>query len=91
MMNHRQVASTRIAEYDPWRQRAFVALRASEEKAPGPELVADTVLKIAAVKTPRLRYIVGQQARLVTRLRRFLPAGLYEQGVRRAFRLEREA
>jgi NAD(P)-dependent dehydrogenase (short-subunit alcohol dehydrogenase family) len=43
MMNHRQVAAGRIAYYDPWRQRAYDAVRASEEKAPGPELVAKTV------------------------------------------------
>jgi NAD(P)-dependent dehydrogenase (short-subunit alcohol dehydrogenase family) len=91
MMNHRQVAARRIAEYDPWRQRGYDAVRASEEKAPGPELVANTVLEVAASKAPRLRYVVGPQAKLVTGLRRFLPAKLYEQGVRRNFRLDREA
>ena len=90
MMSHRQVAARRIAEYDPWRQRAYEAIRTSEAKAPGPELVANTVLRIAASKTPRLRYVVGQPAKFVTRLRRFLPAGAYEQGVRRTFRLDRE-
>lgn len=90
MMNNRQVAAGRIAEYDPWRQRAYDAIRASEEKSPGPELVADTVLKIAASKKPRLRYVVGQQAKFVTRLRRFLPEAAFEQGVRSTFRLDRE-
>ena len=70
--------------------QAYDAIRASEEKGPGPELVADTVLKIAASKTPRLRYVVGQQAKFVTRLRRFLPAGAFEQGVRSTFRLDQE-
>jgi NAD(P)-dependent dehydrogenase (short-subunit alcohol dehydrogenase family) len=87
MMNHRQVAAGRIAEYDPWRQRAYDAIRASEEKGPGPELVANTVLKIAGSKKPRLRYVVGQQAKLVTGLRRFLPEAAFEQGVRSTFRL----
>jgi NAD(P)-dependent dehydrogenase (short-subunit alcohol dehydrogenase family) len=90
MANHRQAVGGRIAEYDPWRQRALDAIRAFEEKAPGPELVANTVLEIAVSKAPRLRYVVGQQAKLATRLRRFLPAGAYEQGVRRTFRLDRE-
>ena len=90
MMNHRQVAAGPIAAYDPWRQRAYDAIRAFEEKGPGPELVADTVLTIAASKTPRLRYVVGQQAKFVTRLRRFLPEGAFEQGVRGTFRLDKE-
>lgn len=89
MMNNRQVAVGRIAEYDPWRRRAFDAIQASERNGPGPELVADAVLKIAASRTPRLRYVVGKQARFVTRLRQFLPEGAFEQGVRGTFRLDR--
>ena len=90
MMSNRQVAAGRISAYDGWRERAYNAVRASEEKGPGPELVADTVLKIAASKTPRLRYVVGQPAKFVTRLRRFLPEGAFEQGVRSTFRLDQK-
>jgi NAD(P)-dependent dehydrogenase (short-subunit alcohol dehydrogenase family) len=85
MMNHRQLAAHRLAEYDPWRQRALNAIRAQEEKGPGPEVVAETLLDIVSSKTPRLRYLIGRQAKTVTRLRRFLPAGMYEYGVRRTF------
>ena len=87
MTNHRQVGVTRSAEYDPWRQRALEAIRAHEEKAPGPELVAERVLAILSSATPRLRYLVGSQAKSVARLRRFLPAGVYERGVRLTFSL----
>ena len=90
MTSHRQVTAERIAEYDPWRQRSFDAIRAYEEKGPGPELVAETVLRIAASKAPRLRYLTGRQARVVTGLRRFLPAGAFEQGARSTFRLDRK-
>ncbi len=90
MMNNRQVAAGRIAEYDAWRQRAYDAIRAFEEKGPGPELVADTILKIAGSETPRLRYVVGQQAKFVTRLRWLLPEGAFEQGLRSTFRLGHE-
>jgi NAD(P)-dependent dehydrogenase (short-subunit alcohol dehydrogenase family) len=86
---NRQVGAKRMTEYDPWRQRAFNAIRAQEENAPGPELVVETVLEIISSKTPRLRYLIGQQAKSVARLRRFLPAGLYEQGVRRTFSLDK--
>jgi NAD(P)-dependent dehydrogenase (short-subunit alcohol dehydrogenase family) len=90
MMNNRQEAAGPIAAYDPWRKRAYDAIRAFEEKGPGPELVADTVLRIAGSKRPRLRYVVGQQAKLVTGLRWFLPERALEQGVRSTFRLDRE-
>jgi NAD(P)-dependent dehydrogenase (short-subunit alcohol dehydrogenase family) len=85
MMTHRQLGASRIAEYDEWRQRALDAIRAHEEKGPGPEVVAETLLDILSSKAPRLRYLVGGQAKSVARLRRFLPAGLYESGVRRNF------
>jgi NAD(P)-dependent dehydrogenase (short-subunit alcohol dehydrogenase family) len=89
MMNNRQVGADQITEYDPWRKRALNAIRASEEKGPGPELVAQTLLEIVSSKTPRLRYLIGKQAKSVARLRWFLPAGMYEQGVRRTFDLDR--
>jgi NAD(P)-dependent dehydrogenase (short-subunit alcohol dehydrogenase family) len=89
MMNHRQVGANRIPEYDPWRQRALNAIRGHEEKGPGPQLVAETLLEIVSSDTPRLRYLIGQQARSVARLRRFLPAGMFLQGVRRTFSLDK--
>ena len=89
MMNHRQAAANRMTEYEPWQQRALVAIRAYEEKGPGPERVAETLLEIISSSNPRLRYLIGQQAKSVARLRRFLPARMYEQGVRRTFSLDR--
>jgi hypothetical protein len=88
MMSNRQVAATRIGEYEPWRQRALDAIRGQEEQGPGPELAAETLLEIASSDAPRLRYPIGQQAKSVSRLRRFLPEGMYEQGVRRTFALD---
>jgi NAD(P)-dependent dehydrogenase (short-subunit alcohol dehydrogenase family) len=85
MMSHRQLAARRIDEYDDWRQRALNAVRAYEEKGPGPDAVAETLLEIVSSKNPRLRYLIGGQAKLVTLLRWCLPAGLYESGVRRTF------
>jgi NAD(P)-dependent dehydrogenase (short-subunit alcohol dehydrogenase family) len=85
MMHHRQRAANQLAEYDPWRQRALNAIRAHEEKGPGAEMVAETLLQIVSSKKPRLRYLIGGQANTVARLRRFLPAGMFEGGVRRTF------
>jgi len=89
MMHHRQVAANRLVDYDQWRERALTAIRASEERGPGPELVTRTLLEIVSNPTPRLRHLIGRQAKWVTRLRRFLPARLYEQGVRSTFSLDR--
>ena len=89
MMNHRQVAAKKIADYDPWRQRAFDAIRDAEEKGPGPDAVAETLFEIISSDAPRLRYAIGSQAKFVVRLRRFLPFSLYELGVRRTFWLDK--
>jgi NAD(P)-dependent dehydrogenase (short-subunit alcohol dehydrogenase family) len=89
MMNHRQLGVNRVSAYDPWRQRALDAIRVHEENGPGAELVAETLLEIISSATPRLRYLIGQQAKSIVRLRRFLPAGMYERGVRRTFSLDR--
>jgi NAD(P)-dependent dehydrogenase (short-subunit alcohol dehydrogenase family) len=88
MMDKRQVPATTIAAYDPWRQRAFKAIRDLEEKAPGPELVAGTIRDILAAKKPRFRYLIGSQARNTSRLRWLLPEALYEDGKRKVFRLD---
>lgn len=57
--------------------------------APGPELVAQTILSIIASKTPRFRYLIGRQARVATRLQRFLPERAYEWGKRSTFGLNK--
>jgi NAD(P)-dependent dehydrogenase (short-subunit alcohol dehydrogenase family) len=88
MMNKRHVSTAQLKEYDPMRQRAFNAIRNHEQKAPGPELVSHTILSIIASKTPRLRYVIGRQAKFATRLQRFLPEGVYERGKRSTFSLD---
>ena len=89
MMNKRQVSTVQLEDYNLWRQRAFDAIRNHEQKAPGPELVAQTILRIIDTRTPRLRYPIGSQAKFTTRLQRFLPAGTYERGVRSTFSLDK--
>lgn len=88
MKAHRQRTAERIADYDAMRENALDAVAAQEERAPGAELVARMVLEVVRSERPRLRYLVGGQARSVARLRRFLPAGMFEQGLRRNYRLD---
>jgi NAD(P)-dependent dehydrogenase (short-subunit alcohol dehydrogenase family) len=89
MMNKREVSTTQLEEYDRWRQRAFDAIRNHEQEAPGPELVAETILKIIASKNPRLRYVIGRQAKFTTLLQQWLPEGAYEKGKRSTFELDK--
>jgi NAD(P)-dependent dehydrogenase (short-subunit alcohol dehydrogenase family) len=88
MRAHRQQAADRIEEYDSGRENAYAVFLRDEERGPPAEVIADAVLGILRSRRPRLRYVVGQQARRTVRLRRFLPASLYERGLRRAFRLD---
>jgi NAD(P)-dependent dehydrogenase (short-subunit alcohol dehydrogenase family) len=88
MIAHRQMAAHQLEVYDAGQQRALTAVRNDEAKGPGPELVAGTVLKIITSRSPRLRYVIGRQAKLVSRLRQFLPEGVYQQAVRRNFGLD---
>lgn len=87
MKHKRQVSAGQIPDYDQWRQRAFTSIRAQEEKGPGPQLVAESVLRIASSAAPRLRYLVGSQANFVARLMWLLPAGVYERAKMGSFGL----
>lgn len=87
MMQHRQVVSRRIEGYDLLRQRAFDAIRESEMQGSGPELVAKAIQYIIASKKPRLRYVVGQEARMVSALKILFPEWMFEKAVQNAFSL----
>jgi short-subunit dehydrogenase len=87
MMEHRQISREQVADYAAWRQQAFDAVLASERKGPGPELVAQTIRSAIESGKPRLRYVTGREAKLVSRLRRWLPEAAFENGVRRNFKL----
>jgi NAD(P)-dependent dehydrogenase (short-subunit alcohol dehydrogenase family) len=89
MMNKRQVSAAQLKEYELRRQRAFTAIRDQEQKAPGAELVSQTILRIITSKKPRLRYLIGAQAKVATRLQRFLPEAAYEWGKRSTFKLDK--
>jgi NAD(P)-dependent dehydrogenase (short-subunit alcohol dehydrogenase family) len=91
MMDKRLAVAERIGDYEPWRQRAFKAVRDAEEKGLRPERVAEAVSKILASPAPRLRYMVGGQAHVISRLKRFFPERAFEMGARSTFKLDRDA
>jgi NAD(P)-dependent dehydrogenase (short-subunit alcohol dehydrogenase family) len=80
-----------MPEYSPWRERFFRAMQRYEQKAPGPEAVAEVFARIVASKHPRLRNTVTKEAMLFPLLRRILPASTFEGGVRSGFKIDKAA
>src|SRR5215510_10599967 len=79
-------AEGRIDAYAAQRQRTAAVITHSTNTAPGPKLVAEEVLR-AIEGRYRMRRPVGQ-ATLLSRLRRLLPARLFEPSLRKVFKLD---
>ena len=58
------------------------------EKADPPTVVADVVLKAARSTKPKLRYTAGATAGRLRLLRKFAPAGLMDEGIRKNLRID---
>ena len=79
-------AEGRIDAYAPQRQRTAAVITRDTNAAPEPKLVAEEVLR--SIEGPyRMRRPVGQ-AVLLSKLRRLLPARLFEPSLRKAFALD---
>jgi len=66
-------------------QLAEKARQAGEQAKLMPEAVARLIMGVIQNPRPRLRYLVGTQARLVITLRRWLPERLFENFIMRQF------
>jgi hypothetical protein len=86
------VASNRradaMSEYSPWRERALKTMDELEERAPGPAVVADVVMRLVNSEQPPLHNPVTRD--VLPLLRRVLPQPLYERGIRFGFHLDAE-
>jgi NAD(P)-dependent dehydrogenase (short-subunit alcohol dehydrogenase family) len=58
-------------------------VREAMDRAEGPDVVAEVVLKAAKAKHPRLRYTAGKAAARLSMLRSYAPAFLVDSGVRK--------
>jgi len=76
-----------LPEYAKWREAGLAAMAEFERKAPGPEVVAACVSKVVRAAKPKLRNRVTREATMFSFLRWLLPAGAFEAGVRRGFKL----
>jgi NAD(P)-dependent dehydrogenase (short-subunit alcohol dehydrogenase family) len=79
--------ATGMAAYAAARARAYDAIQDYDRRAPGPEVVARKVVAIANDRHPSLRNPITRQTKRVTLLKRMLPSGAFEAGVRRTFKL----
>jgi len=69
-------------------ERCMVQIRDDMVSAPGPGLVADTLLRIVQQRRPPVRKLLGRNAFLVSLRRRLLPDWLSLTLIRRHFRLD---
>ena len=73
--------------YADERKRLTAAALQNIERGDDPRMVAEAVWNALTVKSPRLRYPVGKGVGL-SRIRRFVPAGMFDKSFRRQFQLD---
>lgn len=84
-LNAPQAASS-IPDYQRERTVVSQAIRKNVRKAPEPDVVATTIVD-AALAGWHMRHTPKGEASLLAKLRRFMPAGPVERGLRRTFGL----
>jgi len=81
-------AASRIPAYDDERDLALRAIQKSVQDGPEPDGVARTIVE-AALGRWRMRYTPAGQASILSKLRRFMPAGPVDASLRKSFGLTR--
>ncbi len=84
-------AAHAIDDYDAARTRVGASIAENADRGDDPVGVAKAVLEALKAQRPKLRYPVGRVAGTVARLRRFLPAPVFDRSFRRGFKLDRGA
>ena len=80
-------ARVTLDAYADERTRVTAATLQNIERGDDPRLVAEAVWNALTAKSPRLRYPVGKAVAL-SRLRRFVPAGMFDKSFRKQFQLD---
>ena len=76
-----------IPDYAAEKKRLIAFADRSVEAGDDPRLVAEAVLTALTSRSPKLRYPVGKGVSL-SRLRRFVPAGMFDRSLRKQFQLD---
>ena len=79
-------AASKVSAYDAERGIASQAIQNNVQKAPSPESVANTIVD-AALGAWKMRRTPKGEASFLSRLRRFMPAGPVDSGLRKTFGL----
>jgi len=80
-------ADSPLESYEAIREHVKQAITEALHTGDDPDVVARVVLKAATDRTPKLRYPAGPLARRLALLKKFAPAGLLDNGVRKANKL----
>jgi NAD(P)-dependent dehydrogenase (short-subunit alcohol dehydrogenase family) len=83
-----QLVSGPLAAYAGDRNRVLDVVRESIANGEDPLRVASVVLEALTSRSPRLRYPAGRKAKFLSRLRKFAPSGLFDNGLRKQFGLQ---
>src|SRR5256712_5608085 len=82
-----QLAGQPLQAYASERGRVVDVVRESTTNGEDPVKVASIVLEALTTRSPRLRYLAGRQARLISGLRNFAPVKLFYRSLRKQFGL----
>ena len=84
---HSKSAKVAFEAYAAERKHMAELVEREVERGDDPRLVAEAVWDALSAKSPRLRYPVGKGVTL-SRLRRFVPAGMFDRSLRKQFQLD---
>ncbi|BAF87275.1 short-chain dehydrogenase [Azorhizobium caulinodans ORS 571] len=79
-------AASKISAYERERDVVSLAIQKNVQKAPAPDAVAATIVR-AALGDWKMRHTPKGEASLLAKLRRFMPAGPVDRGLRKTFGL----
>jgi NAD(P)-dependent dehydrogenase (short-subunit alcohol dehydrogenase family) len=82
------LAARPLDAYAETRERVMQGVKAAVLAGDDPTVVAAKVVEAARAKAPRLRYPVGKGANALAAMRRWMPARMMDQGLRKNFRLD---
>jgi short-subunit dehydrogenase len=82
------IADDALTIYEKSRNGIIQLTQNAMAVADAAEVVAQTVAQAATDRKPKVRYTAGSMAAKIVRMRRFVPEGLYDSGVRKTFHLD---
>ena len=82
-----QVAGRLLEAYESERKRVLDAIRENTASGENSFTAASAVLKALTARSPRPRYPVGREAKLLSRFRKLIPSKLFDKSLRKQFGL----